>query len=766
MTPAATLYLLDAEDSVDEQILRRWVTEHDAGAEVLLLASAPDGSLARALAGPDDVRLAPLRVAWLPPDRGGDRSVRIRDVVRGDPHNPGPRRKGQILQSRPDGACVVVGEPALLSELRARPMAPAGDDPASLSAYIARQGSLALERAEYRIRGARYKAPSLVREQLAESAVFRQRADELAASLGRNRDEVWKEVLEYLDEMVTGFTPLFLDLMARIGTRLLRTGYGDTIDYDPAQLEQVRSTLARQPAVILPSHKSNFDALVIPVAMHENGLPPPLTFAGINMAFWPSGALFRRAGRIFIRREMKDLPVYRWVLREYLGYLVEKRFMLEWYIEGTRSRTGKLGPPMLGLLRYIADACREGRTDDVAMLPVSIIYDQLNEVGDFVAESTGSTKKAESLGWVVKSLQAQRRRRRLGRIYVRFGESLSLRSAVGRAGDGISPDEYNLRLQKLGFEVCTRINAVTPVTASALICMALLAVRGRALTARELHTSMTRALEQVRSRGLPIAESARRLETEDGLRRIVESLAASDTIEVYDAGDQPVYRVRPGHHLAAAFYRNTIVHHYVGGSIGELALIHAAELDVPAPQRVDAFWAEAAHLRRLLEFDFFFEDRDRFRERLGNELRGRLPGWEEQLLDGVEPTVLLDKMQPLNAFAVLRPFVESYLIVARTLLQTPPTAAFDRKAFVKRCLALGEQWVQQDRVRSPDAVSKHMFVPAIKLAEHRKLTAPAPDVTDRRRQFLDELVDVARRIDIVEERTYYAVGRSLTDPRW
>ena len=312
---------------------------------------------------------ARCRVAWLPQARGDDPAVRIRDLVHGDPHNPSRRRKERILRSRPGQARVVVAETALLSELRTRSDAPVTDDPAALAVFVARQGSLALERAEYRIRGARYKAPSLVREQLAGSPVFRRRADELAASLGRPPDEVWAEVLGHLDEMVTGYSPLFLDLMARIGKRVLRPGYGDTLDFDAEQLDRVRATLAKNPAVILPSHKSNYDALVVPVALHEKGLPPALTFAGINMAFWPAGSIFRRAGRIFIRRDTKDTPVYRWVLREYLGYLVEKRFTLEWYIEGTRSRTGKLGPPMLGLLRYIADACREGRTDDVAMLP-------------------------------------------------------------------------------------------------------------------------------------------------------------------------------------------------------------------------------------------------------------------------------------------------------------------------------------------------------------------------------------------------------------
>ena len=194
----------------------------------------------------------------------------------------------------------------------------------------------------------------------------------------------------------------------------------------------MRKVLSEHPAVILPSHKSNLDALVIPVALHENGLPPTHTFAGINMAFWPFGNLYRRAGRIFIRRDTKGDPVYRWVLRQYLGYLVEKRFTLEWYIEGTRSRTGKLAPPKMGLLRYIADACREGRTDDVAMMPVSIMYDQLHEVGEFASEAVGSTKKPEGLGWLVKFVRSQQGQ--YGRIYVRFAEPISLRG--GDRGPG------------------------------------------------------------------------------------------------------------------------------------------------------------------------------------------------------------------------------------------------------------------------------------------------------------------------------------------
>jgi glycerol-3-phosphate O-acyltransferase len=221
--------------------------------------------------------------------------------------------------------------------------------------------------------------------------------------------------------------------------------------------------------------------------------------------------------------------------------------------------------------------------------------------------------------------------------------------------------------------------------------------------------------------------------------------------------------VRRGHHLAAAFYRNTIVHFFVAGSIAEVAMVHAAELEVVPDERLDAFWTEVDRLRHLLQFDFFFEQRERFRTNVDDELRGRLPDWEEQLADGVEPTVLLDKIQPLNAYAVLRPFIEAYLIVARALVRAPEGEQIERKKFVRRCLALGEQWVQQQRVRSPEAVSKHVFQPALLLAEHRGLLEAAPDVEERRRRFVEELADVARRIDIIEERTEHTAGRSHPD---
>jgi glycerol-3-phosphate O-acyltransferase len=760
-----TFYLVEPMDTADTAILERWVRGH--GGTVDDVVELPDPGAADVSAGPlrerlrvgGDPLLAPVRVAWLPKERNGTRAVHMRDMVLGDPRRPPSWRKQLILRGDPERMMVIAAEPARLSELRERfsTTASPADDDAAFVRFVARHALLALERAEYRAVGAQYKVPRLVREEIMSSRSFRARAARLAEELGRDPDEVWDEVETYLDEMVTGFNVLFLDLMARLGQKFKRPGYGDEIDYDRSQLERVRQEFAKHSVIVLPSHKSNLDGAIIPVVLHENGLPPAHTFAGINMAFWPVGPIMRHAGRIFIRRDTHDAPVYRWVLREYLSYLVEKRFPLEWYIEGTRSRTGKLGPPKLGLLRYVVDAYTEGRVDDVTLMPISIIYDQLHEVTEYAVEATGGQKQKESLAWMIRSMRAQRGK--FGRIYVRFGEPLSLRAALGAVGE----EDRSMQAQRLAFEIATRINGATAITASALVSLVLLSTRGRAMTASEIHASLQPLLEHIRARRLPLASSADALDTVDGVRSVASSLVATRTIDCYDQGDEPVYGVTASQHHAAAFYRNTIVHYFVEGAIAELALLYAAQHD---GDRLATFWEEAFRLRDLLKFDFFFEQREAFRKGLTSEVSGRLPGWEDQLTEGVDPMSLLDRLEGPSAFGVLRPFVEAYLIAARALCQLPTDMPVEERSFIKRCVALGGQLVRQRRVRSPEAVSKPLFATALQLAAHRNLTEPGPDLAARRAAFADELMDVASRIDIGEQHLYAAWGRSMTAVPW
>ena len=132
-------------------------------------------------------------------------------------------------------------------------------------------------------------------------------------------------------------------------------------------------------------------------ALLGHGLPPNHVLGGLNVSFWPIGPITRRSSYVFIRRQFRGDDVYRWTLQQYMTYLVRKRFNIEWYIEGGRSRTGKLRPPRYGILSYLVDGMRAEQLEDAYIVPTSITYEQLHEVGDMAAQARGGTKTKEDL---------------------------------------------------------------------------------------------------------------------------------------------------------------------------------------------------------------------------------------------------------------------------------------------------------------------------------------------------------------------------------
>ena len=761
------VFLIDAASPLEQRLLADWIARKrpaDCATDGIETIPIPPSRSARqrgrrgrmdprldaCLAAGDDALLAPLRVAWQPAQKDGVRAVRLSDLLTfGDPRDPGRLRQGWVLRRHPDRCCIVAGEPAPVSELRERWRRAGGADAAlttGLSEFVARQAALALERAERRLRGARYKVPRLVHEDILARPVFRGGIARLARELGRPEDAVARDASRYLREIAATHSTYVIDLVAHLIRFMYTQGYGEALHYDRAQLEQIYSLAQRYPVVFLPSHKSNLDHLVLQYALHENGPPPNHTAGGINMNFFPMGALMRRSGVFFIRRTFKDNAVYKFVLRQYIDYLIEKRFPLEWYIEGGRSRSGKLLPPRFGMLAYVVDAYRRGKSDDVVLIPVSIAYDQIQDVGDYVAEQRGAKKQRESFGWflgVVRKL-----RRRYGNIHIRLGEPLSLAKTIGPPDPGAEPhaDEDNLALQKLAFEVSVRINRVTPITPTSLVTLALLGMHDRAVTVGETVAALRNLVDYVRRRGLPTT-GALDLDTPDGVRRALDALAENGVVSCFDEGPEAVYSIGPDQHLTAAYYRNTIIHFFVNGAIAELALLHAAD----SPDPSSAFWDAALRLRDLFKFEFFFADKEAFRSEVQQELALHDGEWERRLgLGTAEIQALLRRIRPFSAHRVLRPFLEAYAVVGDALTQQPADAPFDEAVFLSKCLAWAKQYRMQRRIRSSESVSKVLFETAVRLARNRNLLQPGgADVAARRRAFAEEIRAAIRRVDAI-----------------
>ncbi len=745
-----TLVLASASSPIESELLATWLEQHRArhpetNLEVLALPdkNPSPGALAQLveqLESDEDRSIVPVRVFWMPP---ADATAlnRVTALLPGrNPYRPSERQQRRILRSDRGRAQVVAGESAKVSELRQQWRdITVGENPRDFAHFVIRRALLAMERAEYRILGPQYKSPRLVRPEIMASARFRAGLEKIP---GADLEQAGK----MLDELATGWSRVSVDFVSVLG-RLFSRGFDREIDYDEYQVAALRAALEAHPAVLLFSHRSYIDGAVMPIAMQENRLPPVHVFAGVNLAFGIMGPLMRRAGTIFIRRNIGNDPVYKYVLKEYVGYVVEKRFNLSWSIEGTRSRTGKMLPPKLGLMSYVADAYLDGRSDDILLQGVSISFDQLHETAEYAAYARGGEKRPEGLSWMYNFIKAQGERN-YGKIYVRFPEAVSMREYLGPSHGEIANDEAakRLALQKMSFEVAWRILQSTPVNATGLVSALLLTTHGLALTLTQLHHTLQDSLDYLERKNTPMSTSALRLRTPEGVRAAVDSLSNGHPVTRVDSGREPVWRIAPENEHTAAFYRNSVIHAFLETVIVELALAYAGRVD---GDRLEAFWTQAMRLRDLLKFDFYFADSAAFRQNIADEMAWN-EDWEAQVSAGsAQIDAILYAKRPLMSDAMLRVFFEAYQIVADVLRDAP--AEIGAKELTQLALGVGKQYVAQGRVRSSEPVSTLLFDTARQVVADQDLLKPAPDLAERRVAFRRELQGILHDFDHVAQ---------------
>ena len=475
---ADVTFLLDARDEFETELLRDWVEScapESTGKHwfVNLPRGDNDEFLEHVTDQDESAWMQPLRIAWLPAAHTADRRS-LFDSVLGRFAEPGRTRRRWLARFQPERLAYIVGDGAPLAELRDR-LSLSDDDieDDELSEFVANQALIALERTERSVRGARYKVPRIRHSDVFANKDYRNFIVNTAQQRDKSTQEVLDKAIRYLHEMAAMQTPFTLDLINSMYRIACRSHHDAKINIDEAQLEQVAETLGSKPVVFLISHKSMLDTAALSLVLFDADLPLPLTFGGINLNTIGVGALARRSGIIFLRRSFQDNAIYKATFRRYIDYLIEKRFSLLWALEGTRSRTGKLMPPRFGLFNYVVESILRTRLYDVTFIPVSVAYDQITEVEDYSIEQRGQKKKPEGITWPLKFLRSGKSR---GQIHLRFGEGVTIRELTepGELEQGIDAERKQILVPTLAFEVAVRMNAATPITATAIIMLILL----------------------------------------------------------------------------------------------------------------------------------------------------------------------------------------------------------------------------------------------------------------------------------------------------
>ena len=568
-----------------------------------------------------------------------------------------------------------------------------------------------------------------------KSRRYRLALAEVSRQTGTPIAELQARSEEIFDELIAIPRTFWQDVLAAFNRKIISMGYQPDFVVDQDSVKRLRDVVRTKPAVLLWTHKTHIDGFAVYSMLFENDFPVPHVLGGVNMAFAGLGYVARRSGAIFIRRSFQDDLLYKMILRQYIGYLLEKRFPLTWAFEGTRSRVGKLMPPRYGLLKYVVEAAEATDSHDLHIIPVALNYDLIRDVKDYVREQSGAVKQPESLRWFLGYLRGLRQP--LGKIYIDFGDPVVLSDPT---------DDDELALKKIAFQVGVEANRVTPITLSSLVTTILLGNAPRALTRLELGKEMLRYLHWARERGIRVTSDFDRDNLRD-FNALADVLDKHGLVSYFDEGPDTVYTLRPDQHAVASYYRNTTIHHFVVKAFIELALVRVSRTE--QSDRVALFWREADHLRDIFKFEFFYAPREAFHQEVDAELARYDSDWSAKLAaDGEYAGQLLARFRPLVARAALLPFIEAYRVVANVVSRLPAGEGIDEKECVSQSLALAKQAYLQRRISSEASIGKLFFENAYKLVDNMGLTvADDPRLGVPRQALSHEFRDLANRLE-------------------
>ncbi len=616
-----------------------------------------------------------------------------------------------------------------------------------------------MERERALVLGPAKKTAARLQGELLRSPRVRQHIEQAARESKLPIHEVEADARKELDHLCAAMDTNVVDLFHRGLERVWNQIY-DGLVVDEEGMERLRDAARKGPLILLPSHKSHVDYLIISDVMWSHGLAPPLIAAGENLSFWPLGPFLRHSGAFFIKRSFKGKKLYAQLVDAYIRKILVEGWNIELFVEGGRSRTGKLLPPKLGILSMIVDAALKLREREISLVPISIGYERIIEEGDYVRENAGGEKEPES----IQGLLGARRvlRSRYGRLYLSIGEifsfrelteearSLATRTRASASADpgSLTPAQRRALVQRIAHRVTYEINRVTIVTPAALTATVLLANRRRGIAHADLLAqarAMVRTLRRLGARLVaPVVDDEGELRAD----------AVSETVRLFEDGKlvtctviedpsaetfrrrarrrrdgakregakgeiergEPIYAVPDDKRIALEYHKNTVLHFFVPS-----ALIATSLRSLGDEARLDVLRERVRALSRVFKYEFMYRADADFDAIFSDALSGMCGAGELAQSGDVVRRAGGEGARAVVAYAEMLPtYLEAYRLAIRCArpLGEEPVA---RKEWIKQALALGQRLYFAGEITLRESVSRPKLENALLLLHDQHL---------------------------------------------
>jgi glycerol-3-phosphate O-acyltransferase len=635
------------------------------------------------------------------------------DIFFGDKERPGRLRKLVALLRNYTRNVLEVAEPLNLKEWLATQESKGVSAP-DLSFRLRRELIDRIDRHRRVVTGPIMKSRLEVKEIVLHNNSLQKHLARKARAGDRSLEAVTLEADGYLDEMAADYNMTYVQVWDRLLNWMWNTIF-DGIDLDVDSLNLVKQAAQQAPLVYVPCHKSHIDYLILSYLLYRNNLSTPYVAAGKNLSFWPLGAVFRKSGAFFIRRSFRGQRFYTEVFATYIKTLVQEGYNIEFFIEGGRSRTGKLVLPKLGLLAILIQAVEEGYCKDLVFVPTAINYDRVLEEGAYLSEIKGSGKEKETFGQLVRARRLLKKR--YGKVYVKFAPPISLRQYVARLSlnpDEVSPKERHAMYRNFGWRIIHSINQASLVTPFALVAAAFLTTPKRGISLAEVKRIIHVYYDYLQDRGVRMAATLHDLErTVQDTLSLMEKGKWLEVLEDEEETDEEerIYTMEDASRLQLEYYKNNVIHFLLPAAYVSTSILakETFEFDVEGIER------DLAIFRDLFKFEFVYDAEENLKETIDRELsyfasRGFISrAGQNQAVYYISHRGL----KALSGFAsLLRNYFESYWIVLRATkyLSTKP---YSDREFLKKINSMATRLYKQEVVERFESISRITFENAI-----------------------------------------------------
>ena len=649
------------------------------------------------------IQLLPVAVVWQRrPSK--ERSDLMRFVL-GSEDQPGPVMKLFSVVNRDHEPIIQAGEAIALNEVLER----YENQPAKRQIRVARlllKGYL--HRETHAIRGPKIRSFTWFLRQIQLAPEVKDLVQSESKRTGKSTESIRREVDKTVEHIAARFSFRILKAFA-LFCRFVWNQIFSGVDLRPEDIERMREAVRTGTPILVPSHRSHLDYLLIGSQCYEHGLVLPYVVAGENLSFFPMGHLFRGSGAFFIKRSFKEDPIFPVIFERYVRLLIREEIPVEFFIEGGRSRTGKLLHPKLGMLRMVVNSAVHMKSDRIlTILPIAFSYEQIAEEKSYAKELSGKTKKKESVSGLLRARKVLKKR--YGKVYMRVGEPIYLNEIIADfevPWDDMNEEVQKGHLQSVATQIMHGIGQNMLILPTGITALALLSDHRPGIPLDIVHQRAERYDRLLRHQGAMVAESLNHAQWV--VDKAMERFVSEKWIERLEDAQGVVIRVVPEARITMEYYKNGLMHF-----LAPISLLAAAILATDGDCQGDETLRLFLELSFVLRFEFPAHPTYSFRElaevsRQSMVEYGALSKTESE--DGVSYAV--ESVGMLHELASLTTnFIESYICVLRAG-QSFAALKFSEKELKKKVQEYAKGRLAVAEILRPEALSSVNIANAI-----------------------------------------------------